>query len=159
LPDVLGSNLKVVFCGTAAGRKSAFLKAYYAGPGNRFWEMIAKTGLTPRQLRPAEYESVLDFEIGLTDISKTAFGSDGSLKKADFSVNLLRAKLRRYKPKVIAFKSKKAGAVFFGTKVDYGLQPNLVESSSAFVLPSPSAAAKRHWDSRIWFDLARFLQS
>jgi len=37
LPDLLASNLKIVFCGSAAGTKSAENKAYYAGPGNRFY--------------------------------------------------------------------------------------------------------------------------
>ncbi len=51
LLDLLRPGLRVVFCGTAAGAVSAAKGAYYAGPGNRFWPMLAKTGLTPRQLR------------------------------------------------------------------------------------------------------------
>ena len=43
LPDVLGPNLKVVFCGTAAGAVSAKRRAYYAGPGNKFWQTIHKS--------------------------------------------------------------------------------------------------------------------
>jgi G:T/U-mismatch repair DNA glycosylase len=38
LPDVLQPDLKVVFCGTAAGTQSAQAGAYYAGRGNYFWE-------------------------------------------------------------------------------------------------------------------------
>ena len=34
LPDVLVPNLKIVFCGSAAGTKSAKLGLPYAGPGN-----------------------------------------------------------------------------------------------------------------------------
>jgi len=34
LRDVLVSDLRVVFCGTAAGSVSAKQRAYYAGPGN-----------------------------------------------------------------------------------------------------------------------------
>jgi TDG/mug DNA glycosylase family protein len=37
LPDVLKPGLKVVFCGTAVGNKSARASAYYAGRGNQFW--------------------------------------------------------------------------------------------------------------------------
>ena len=40
LPDILQPNLKVVFCGTAAGDASAKKRAYYAGPGNRFWKTL-----------------------------------------------------------------------------------------------------------------------
>ena len=57
LPDVLEPNLRVVFCGTAAGSASARAGAYYAGPGNSFWRTIHAIGLTPRQLRPQEFAS------------------------------------------------------------------------------------------------------
>src|SRR3546814_13773735 len=48
LPDVLAPGLRLVFCGSAAGRKSAELGAYYAGPGNKFWPTLYEIGLTPR---------------------------------------------------------------------------------------------------------------
>ena len=67
LPDVLASDLKVVFCGTAVGDQSARRKAYYAGRGNKFWTILYRTGLTPIMLEPEEYEKLLDFDIGLTD--------------------------------------------------------------------------------------------
>jgi TDG/mug DNA glycosylase family protein len=37
LPNVLGPGLDVVFCGTAAGDRSAAFGCYYAGPGNKFY--------------------------------------------------------------------------------------------------------------------------
>ena len=40
LPDVLERGLKVVFCGTALGPTSAQVGAYYAGPGNQFWDVL-----------------------------------------------------------------------------------------------------------------------
>ncbi len=39
LPDVLQPDLRVIFCGTAAGTQSAQLGAYYTGRGNYFWEL------------------------------------------------------------------------------------------------------------------------
>jgi double-stranded uracil-DNA glycosylase len=58
LPDVLAPNLKVVFCGTAAGTQSAEVGAYYAGRGNKFWRTLYEIGLTPRQLAPHEFTSL-----------------------------------------------------------------------------------------------------
>ena len=49
LPDVLGPGLALVICGSAAGTASARAGAYYAGPGNRFWWILAHSGLTERQ--------------------------------------------------------------------------------------------------------------
>jgi double-stranded uracil-DNA glycosylase len=45
LPDILELNLSVVFCGSAASSRSASSRAYYAGPGNRFWMILHKVGL------------------------------------------------------------------------------------------------------------------
>jgi TDG/mug DNA glycosylase family protein len=59
LPDMLARGLKVVFCGTAAGRVSAATQSYYAHPQNQFWRTLAAVGLTPRQLRPGEYRELL----------------------------------------------------------------------------------------------------
>ena len=53
LPDVLAPGLRAVFCGTAAGTKSAIAGAYYAGPGNKFWPTLHAIGLTPRRFAPA----------------------------------------------------------------------------------------------------------
>jgi TDG/mug DNA glycosylase family protein len=65
LPDVLQSNLKVVFCGTAVGTQSAQAGAYYAGRGNQFWDILFQVGLTPRRLEPHEFRSLPAYSITL----------------------------------------------------------------------------------------------
>ncbi len=50
LPDVLTDNLYAVFCGSAASGRSAQTRNYYSGPGNRFWEILETTKITPRRL-------------------------------------------------------------------------------------------------------------
>jgi double-stranded uracil-DNA glycosylase len=67
LPDLLQPGLRLVICGTAADTASAKLRASYAGPGNRFWEVLRQVGLKPMRLRPEEYVTVLNYGIGLTD--------------------------------------------------------------------------------------------
>ena len=76
LPDSLRPGLQLVFVGTAAGRYSAEVGAYYAHPGNRFWRTLHEVGLTPRLYRPEEYRSLLDLGIGFTDVAKRAAGMD-----------------------------------------------------------------------------------
>ena len=44
LPDVLQPGLALVFCGTAAGKRSAAERAYYAHPGNMFWRALPAGG-------------------------------------------------------------------------------------------------------------------
>jgi len=80
LLDLLRPGLNIVFCGTAAGNKSAERKAYYAGAGNLFYPTLAGCGLTPRLLRPNEYSELLNYNIGLTDLVKFHFGMDKDLK-------------------------------------------------------------------------------
>ncbi len=74
LPDVLAPGLRIVFCGTAVGSASARRRAYYAGPGNSFWPTLFTVGLTPRQLRPEEYATVIEYGLGLTDLAKSIAG-------------------------------------------------------------------------------------
>src|SRR5437867_3492888 len=76
LPDVLAEDLAAVFCATAAGEGSWKLEAYYAGRGNKFWLVLHGVGLTSRQLRPEEYNLVLAYDIGLTDLVRTRAGMD-----------------------------------------------------------------------------------
>src|SRR5262245_33040622 len=86
LPDVIRPGLLVVFCGTAVGAASARRGAYYAGPGNKFWPTLFEVGLTPRQLGPAEYASVIEYGIGLTDLCKIKSGSDAQIGSHGFDV-------------------------------------------------------------------------
>ena len=155
LPDVLAPGLRIVFCGSAAGRVSARVGAYYAGPGNRFWPTLAAVGLTPRRLEAAEFRIVTRYGLGLTDLCKTASGADGALPHAADDPIALRAKIARYRPRILAFVGKRPAAVFLGRAVDYGTQPEAIGPTAIHVLPSPSGAARRYWDERWWRALAR----
>ncbi len=156
LPDVLSADLRLVFCGTAAGTRSAELGAYYAGRGNAFWATLHGTGLTPRLLTPAEFTILPSFGIGLTDIAKHCAGPDKSLRGGDFDVAGFRAKMKRYAPTFIAFNGKKAASVFFDCKtrdLDYGQQAN-AENPLVWVLPSTSGGARKFWNVAHWNNLA-----
>jgi TDG/mug DNA glycosylase family protein len=86
LPDVLEPGLRVVFCGMAAGPMSAQVAAYYAGPGNQFWEVLYRTGLTCRKLDPHEFRTLPKYGLGLTDLAKTHSGSDRAISLSDLDV-------------------------------------------------------------------------
>jgi TDG/mug DNA glycosylase family protein len=154
LPEVLQPNLKVVFCGTAFGPRSAQVKAYYAGHGNYFWDILFRVGLTPRKLSPHEYRSVLDYGIGLTNIAPNRIGLDNTLKKSDFDTAGLLAQVEQYQPKVLAFNGKRSAQELYGRGAAYGLQPKKIGETAVFVLPSTSGAARGFWDERWWWELA-----
>lgn len=163
LPDLLAEGLDVVFIGTAPGRRSAELGAYYARPGNRFWPTLHAVGLTPRLFAPHEFCKLLALGIGLTDVCKTAFGSDHEIAQAAFDPAGLAAKMRRYRPRAMAFTSKKGASVFFArptASIPYGLQSEAGEGlPPAFVLTSPSGAGRGHWSEAPWHALAAWLRA
>ncbi|MBJ7457778.1 MAG: mismatch-specific DNA-glycosylase [Thermoleophilaceae bacterium] len=154
MPDVLEPGLSVVFCGTAPSAASYASRAYYAKPGNRFWPTLHAVGLTPRLLRPEEFQSVGEYGIGLTDVCKVAWGQDAELAATDFDPESLRAKIERFAPRYLAFTSKRAAAEFLGRPCDYGLTTDRIEETKLFVLPSTSGLATRFWDISHWQDLA-----
>lgn len=154
IPDVLQPGLNVVFCGTAPSETSRARRAYYAHPGNRFWPTLAAVGLTSRQLRPEEYTELPAFGIGLTDVSKTAYGQDATLLPEDFDQEGLRARIELAQPRILAFTSKRAGREFLGRAVEYGFQPEKIGATELFVLPSTSGLATRFWDESYWRELA-----
>lgn len=153
LTDILTYNLKIVICGTAAGNKSAELKQYYAGRGNRFWKTLHETSLTPSLLTPADYEKLPSFGLGLTDLVKTKSGMDKALAKGDYDLDSFRAKIEKYAPKIICFNGKKAAESYLQRWVDYGLQPETIGKTKLFVAPSTSGAASRYWDLKTWCKL------
>lgn len=150
LPDLLQPGLALVFCGTAAGHRSAAEGAYYAHPGNQFWAALQQAGLTPRRLMPAEFPQLLTLRIGLTDLAKHHVGNDAELPAGAFDVAALRAKIEYHAPRLLAFTSKTA-AQAAGLKVDqFGLQAERWSDTALFVLPSPSGQARRYWTLAPW---------
>ena len=157
--DVLRSDLRVVFCGTALGAASARARAYYAGPGNKFWPTLHAVGLTPELLAPSDYRRILDYGLGLTDLCKTRSGSDLEIGNDGFDVARLAAQMERYRPARLAFNGKKAAKEALGVgAVDYGLQRTSFAGIPTFVLPSTSGAAGGNWDVEHWRALAKLVR-
>ena len=154
LPDILVPGLRVVFCGTAPGTASARAGAYYAGPGNRFWPTLHEVGLTPVLLRPAEFTRLPEFGLGLTDISKTASGSDQEVGQRGLDPVRLAAAVGAASPAHLAFNGKNAARAALGGPVNYGPQPERIGGATTWVLPSTSGAARRYWDIEPWRELS-----
>ena len=153
LPDVLQAGLTLVFCGTAAGKRSAAEGAYYAHPGNLFWRALFEASLTPRQFAPHEFPCLPDYGIGLTDLAKRHSGNDNELPRDAFDVPSLIAKIERHAPRLLAFTSKNAARAVLGGALDYGMQEETFGATRLFVLPSPSGQARGHWNLQPWLAL------
>lgn len=158
LPDLLQPGLRLVFCGTAAGRRSALEGAYYAHPGNLFWRALHETGLTPRKFAPAEFQALLALGIGLTDVAKHHMGNDDELPRDAFDAQALHTRIEQHAPRFLAFTSKAAARAALGSAADYGLQAQRIGDTQVFVLPSPSGQARGHWDLNPWHALAALVR-
>ena len=153
LPDLLAPGLRLVFCGTAASARSAAEGAYDAHPGNLFWRALFDAGLTPHLFAPAEFPRLLALGIGLTDLAKRHSGNDAELPRDAFDTDTLRRKIRRCRPRLLAFTSKNAARAALGRAVGYGVQEETFGATRLFVLPSPSGQARGHWNLQPWLAL------
>lgn len=162
LPDYLAPNLPVIFCGTAAGKRSAELGHYYAGRGNRFWLTLYEIGLTPRLLFPHEDSSALEHGIGLTDLAKGVAGVDRDIPSSAYVPVRLRELIGEWKPRRIAFTSLTAariGLIANGRPAS-GLQPTAsLPGIEVWALPSPSGMARGYWNIAPWYALSQSIQA
>lgn len=160
LKDVIKSNLDIVFCGTAAGNKSAQVGFYYASPNNKFWSAIHQVGLTPLRLKPEQYTDLLKFNLGLTDLVKKQSGNDRDLPEDAFDLARFEGLIEKYQPKYVCFNGKEAAKVFLKRKkVAYGLQKESINKTRLFVAPSTSGAASKYWDIKWWQYLVEILNN
>lgn len=155
LEDVMAPGLDVVFCGTAAGTRSAAVMHYYAGRNNKFWPTLFRVGLTPRQLDPSDDREVLSYGIGLTDVAKHQAGSDRDIQFDARGAATVRALILQAEPRFLCFNGKRAAREFFGRgEIEYGLQDELVGPTAVYVLPSTAGLASGFWDEARWQEMA-----
>ena len=93
---------------------------------------------------------------------KTGAGMDHAALNFPIDVPAFHEKIRRHRPKTIAFTSKKAASLFYGrpTKtIALGRQPLDPDFPEVFVLASPSGAASGNWSVQPWQELADWIRS
>ena len=119
--------------------------------------------MTQRLLAPHEYPLMLELGIGLTDFCKISWGVDSQIAKEHFDVDGFARKVKRLKPKALAFTSKTAASLWLGRatgKIAPGMQPTAQPGApTVFVLPSPSGLATSYWSIKPWQELGAFLIS
>jgi TDG/mug DNA glycosylase family protein len=142
VPDVLGPDLDVVFCGINPGRVSDAAKAHFANPRNDFWRLLHQAGFTPRQLEPGEQFELPRYGVGATNAAYRTTPGSSDLRRADFlgSAERLETLARELRPRFIGFVGKEAYRGTFGERADLGLQGRRLADTSLFVLPSTSPA-------------------
>lgn len=141
LPDYLRPGLRLVFVGYNPGERSARLGHYYAGIANLFWPALYRSGLVSEPLTYRDDHRLPEFGIGVTDLAKRPSRGAGDLPRSEFRNGraALVRKLRRVRPRVVAFNGKGVYELFCGGNCSLGLQPEQLCGARVFVLPSTSA--------------------
>ncbi|TMG48665.1 MAG: G/U mismatch-specific DNA glycosylase [Chloroflexi bacterium] len=141
IPDVIAPGLDVLFVGINPSLWSGAVGHHFARPGNRFWRVLHEAGFTDRLLPPAEGRELLRRKIGITNLVNRATASADELDSEALRRGARRivAKVRRYRPKVVAFVGMGAYRTAFGRRrARGGRQEEELAGATIWVLPNPS---------------------
>ena len=131
----------MLFVGINPGLYSAATGHHFARPGNRFWPALHKGGFTLRQLHPSEQEELLKNGYGITNLVNRGTATADELSPQEFVAGRRRlaAKVRRHRPKIVAFLGVGAYCHAFACKqAKVGPQGERFEGAAVWLLPNPS---------------------
>ncbi|MEE1940321.1 G/U mismatch-specific DNA glycosylase [Streptomyces sp. TRM 70361] len=147
VPDVVAEELRVLFCGINPGLTTARLGHHFAHPGNRFWPVLHASGFTPRRLKPSEQRELLEYGLGITNISPRPTARADELTAEEYTEGgrVLTEKVARLRPAWLAVVGVTAYRAAFGDKkARIGPQEALIGDTRIWVLPNPSGL-NAHW--------------
>jgi double-stranded uracil-DNA glycosylase len=132
----------VLFVGINPGIRSAETGHHFAGYSNRFWKLLFESRLVPEAIDWSGDDRLPEWGFGLTNLVARETPGIGTLSREECSagIELLRAKVRRFRPEIVAFVGVSLYRWIFGAKGAVTLGPQRVtfEGAQVFVLPNPS---------------------
>ena len=136
--------MRVLLVGINPGVRSSQLGHHFAGPSNRFWKLLYESRLVPEPIGFADDHRLPEWGFGMTNLIPRPTPGIDTLRPEEYvaGARVLRRKIRRLKPEVVAF----IGVTLFrsvfdrraGQPVSLGLQAERLEGARVFVLPNPS---------------------
>ncbi|WP_370114806.1 G/U mismatch-specific DNA glycosylase [Streptacidiphilus sp. MAP12-33] len=145
IADVIGPDLRVLFCGINPGLWSGATGHHFARPGNRFWPALHRSGFTPRQLGPDEQGELLGLGLGVTNVVARTTAKADELTAEEYRLGgeALVQRVERWRPRVLAILGIGAYRAAFGRpKAVVGPQELGLGGDTAgtrvWVLPNPS---------------------
>ena len=132
----------MLFVGINPGVRSAQTGHHFAGYSNRFWKLLAHSGLVPEPIDWSSDHRLPEWGFGITNlVARDTPGIDTlTADECDAGIAVLRRKVRRYRPEIVAFVGVSLYRWVFGAKgrVRLGRQQERFEGAEVFVLPNPS---------------------
>lgn len=147
LPDLVGPDLRVLFCGINPGTLSGQLGLHFARPGNRFWTLLRAGGFTESVLSPAEQHILPARGVGITNLvgRVTAAASELSISELREGARQLEVKVDMLRPCCVAILGLGAyRSAFRRPDATIGRQPELLAGAILWLLPNPSGLQARY---------------
>jgi len=153
ISDHLKEDLTILFVGFNPSIRSGELGHHYANPNNRFWKILFEAGLTSRKYEAAEDAKLLEIGYGFTNIVERPTKAADEITKEEYKEGreVLKRKIKQYKPKVVCFVGKGVYQQYSGRKVAaWGKQlESVVPGVIDFVAPSSSGLVRMKVDEII----------
>jgi TDG/mug DNA glycosylase family protein len=145
--DLVGPDLRVLFCGINPGTLSGELGQHFARPGNRFWKLLHAGGFTDSVLSPSEQGSLPALGIGITNLvgRVTAAASELTVSELREGAIRLESKVEVLRPRCVAVLGLQAyRTAFRRPEAAIGPQPELLARARLWLLPNPSGLQARY---------------
>jgi TDG/mug DNA glycosylase family protein len=147
VPDLLGTNVRLLFVGINPGLWTAAVQAHFARRGNRFYPALYRAGLIDHDIdasagyRQPDRDHLLAKGLGITNLVRRASARADELQRAELVEGAARLRLlvEQIRPPVVAVLGITAYRLAFQNKsVAVGRQPGDFAGAQCWVLPNPS---------------------
>ena len=135
--------MRVLFVGINPGVRSSLTGHHFAGFSNRFWKLLYESRLVPDPITFTDDDRLPEWGYGVTNIVRRPTPGIDTVRPEEYVAGRarLRAKVRRFKPVVVAMVGLTVFRAMFPERkgaVALGLQRETLGESAVFVLPNPS---------------------
>jgi double-stranded uracil-DNA glycosylase len=162
LRDILKPRPRILFVGINPSLRSEQMGHHFASPGNPFWRLLHAARLVPEELKCEDDARLVEFDLALTNLCARATRAAAELSAAEIIAGrrVLARKIRRVRPRVVAFVGVSIYRGFFGVVrgEGAGAKDEEIFGARVFVLPNPSglnASYPGFKDKLIWFERLR----
>jgi double-stranded uracil-DNA glycosylase len=147
VPDLLGTDVRLLFVGINPGLWTAATQTHFAHPGNRFYPALLRAGVLDRPIDPAAGMTDADRAritargIGITNLVRRATARADELTSTELRAGgeSLTALVARVRPRVVAVAGITAYRAAFGVRrATAGRQPEDLAGAELWVVPNPS---------------------
>ena len=152
LPDLFGSNTRVLFVGINPGLRSVAVQAHFGGGSNRFYPTLHRAGILDRRIDASDglvsedRTHLLSRGVGITSIVPGASARADELAAEDLVAGALALaeRVEHIAPATVAILGVTAYRTAFGQpKARVGRQRDVLGGVPVWVVPNPSGLNRR----------------